>query len=326
MTHFKKKLQIGNINIDFPFFLAPMAGVTDYAFRVIAKEFGAGIVYSEFVSAHGIIRKNEKTLKMIQFSDFERPIGIQIFGDSPEVMRDAAKVVYEKFKPNLIDINYGCPVPKVTKKGAGSAALKDLCLMEDITQAVVESVPKIPVTVKMRAGWNAEKIVSTEAGIKLEKIGVKAITLHPRTTVQMYKSKANWDLIKELKENVDIPVIGNGDVSSIDDIKRMFRTTNCDGIMIGRAALGNPWFFTEIKKYMNNEDPKDISMKERFEVCQKHLDLLVQTHGEVIGTNNMRKHFGWYFKGFKDASALRKKLVLVKNYSEMKDILSNIRH
>jgi len=280
MTHFKKKLQIGNINIDFPFFLAPMAGVTDYAFRVIAKEFGAGIVYSEFVSAHGIIRKNEKTLKMIQFS----------------------------------------------KKGAGSAALKDLCLMEDITQAVVESVPKIPVTVKMRSGWNAEKIVSTEAGIKLEKIGVKAITLHPRTTVQMYKSKANWDLIKELKENVDIPVIGNGDVSSIDDIKKMFKTTNCDGIMIGRAALGNPWFFTEIKKYMNNEDPKDISMKERFEVCQKHLDLLVQTHGEVIGTNNMRKHFGWYFKGFKDASALRKKLVLVKNYSEMKDILSNIRH
>jgi tRNA-dihydrouridine synthase B len=178
----------------------------------------------------------------------------------------------------------------------------------------------------MRAGWNAEKIVSTEAGIKLEKIGVKAITLHPRTTVQMYKSKANWDLIKELKENVDIPVIGNGDINSIDDIKKMFKTTNCDGIMIGRAALGNPWFFTEIKKYMNNEDPKDISMKERFEVCQKHLDLLVQTHGEVIGTNNMRKHFGWYFKGFKDASALRKKLVLVKNYSEMKDILSNIRH
>ena len=258
MSHFKKKLKIGNIDVDFPFFLAPMAGVTDYAFRVIAKEFGAAIVYSEFVSAHGIIRKNEKTLKMIQFSDFERPIGIQIFGDTPEVMQDAARVVYEKFKPDLIDINYGCPVPKVTKKGAGSAALKDLCLMEDITEAVVKSVPEIPVTVKMRAGWNSESIVSTEAGIKLEKIGVKAITLHPRTTVQMYKSKANWDLIKELKENVGIPVIGNGDVTSIDDIEKMFQTTNCDGIMIGRAALGNPWFFTEVKKYMNNEDPTDI--------------------------------------------------------------------
>ena len=203
-------MHIGKLYIKNPIFLAPMAGVTDYAFRVIAKEFGAGIVYSEFVSAHGIIRKNEKTLKMIQFSDFERPIGIQIFGDSPEVMRDAAKVVYEKFKPNLIDINYGCPVPKVTKKGAGSAALKDLCLMEDITQAVVESVPKIPVTVKMRSGWNAEKIVSTEAGIKLEKIGVKAITLHPRTTVQMYKSKANWDLIKELMVWIGVRMIYRG--------------------------------------------------------------------------------------------------------------------
>ena len=198
--------------------------------------------------------------------------------------------------------------------------------MEDITEAVVKSVPEIPVTVKMRAGWNSESIVSTEAGIKLEKIGVKAITLHPRTTVQMYKSKANWDLIKELKENVGIPVIGNGDVTSIDDIEKMFQTTNCDGIMIGRAALGNPWFFTEVKKYMNNEDPTDISMEERLDVCEKHLDLLVQNHGQTVGSNNMRKHFAWYFKGFKGASSLRKKLVLVKNYSEMKDILSNIRH
>ena len=217
MFDINKKIQIGNLKLDFPFFLAPMAGVTDYAFRVIAKEFGAGVVYSEFVSAHGIIRKNEKTLNMIKFSEFERPIGIQIFGDTPEVMENAAKLVYEKFKPDLIDINYGCPVPKVTKKGAGSAALKDLCLMEDITEAVVKAVDKIPVTVKMRAGWNSENIVSTQAGINLEKVGVKAITLHPRTTVQMYKGNANWDLIKELKENVSIPVIGNGDVKNIDD-------------------------------------------------------------------------------------------------------------
>ncbi|MDB3887648.1 tRNA dihydrouridine synthase DusB, partial [Candidatus Marinimicrobia bacterium] len=310
----------------FPFFLAPMAGVTDYAYRVIAKEFGAGIVYSEFVSAHGIIRKNEKTLKMIEFSNFERPIGIQIFGDTPEVMEKAARLVYEQFKPDLIDINYGCPVPKVTKKGAGSAALKDLCLMEDITAAVVESVKEVPVTVKMRAGWNSENIVSTDAGIKLEKIGIKAITLHPRTTVQMYRGKADWSLIKELKENVKIPVIGNGDIQTIEDIEKMFSLTKCDGIMIGRAALGNPWFFTQIKKYMKNEDFNEISLNERLDVCNKHLDLLVQTHGEVVGTNNMRKHFGWYFKGFKHASGLRKKLVLVKNYSEMKDILSNIRH
>jgi len=325
MFDINKKIKIGNLKLDFPFFLAPMAGVTDYAFRVIAKEFGAGVVYSEFVSAHGIIRKNEKTLNMIKFSEFERPIGIQIFGDTPEVMESAARLVYEKFKPDLIDINYGCPVPKVTKKGAGSAALKDLCLMEDITEAVVKAVD-IPVTVKMRAGWNSENIVSTKAGINLEKIGIKAITLHPRTTVQMYKGHANWDLIKELKDSVNIPVIGNGDIKSIDDINKMFTQTNCDGIMIGRAALGNPWFFTQIKKYINNEDFNEISLEERLQICQKHLELLVQIHGKVVGSNNMKKHFAWYFKGFKGASFLRKKFVLAKNYSEMKDFLYNIRH
>ena len=325
MFDINKKIKIGNLKLDFPFFLAPMAGVTDYAFRVIAKEFGAGVVYSEFVSAHGIIRKNEKTLNMIKFSEFERPIGIQIFGDTPEVMESAAKLVYEKFKPDLIDINYGCPVPKVTKKGAGSAALKDLCLMEDITEAVVKAVD-IPVTVKMRAGWNSENIVSTKAGINLEKIGIKAITLHPRTTVQMYKGHANWDLIKELKDSVNIPVIGNGDIKRIEDINKMFTQTNCDGIMIGRAALGNPWFFTQIKKYINNEDFNEISLEERLQICQKHLELLVQIHGEVVGSNNMKKHFAWYFKGFKGASFLRKKFVLAKNYSEMKDFLYNIRH
>ena len=325
MFDINKKIKIGNLKLDFPFFLAPMAGVTDFAFRVIAKEFGAGVVYSEFVSAHGIIRKNEKTLNMIKFSEFERPIGIQIFGDTPEVMESAARLVYEKFKPDLIDINYGCPVPKVTKKGAGSAALKDLCLMEDITEAVVKAVD-IPVTVKMRAGWNSENIVSTKAGINLEKIGIKAITLHPRTTVQMYKGHANWDLIKELKDSVNIPVIGNGDIKSIEDINKMFTQTNCDGIMIGRAALGNPWFFTQIKKYINNEDFNEISLEERLQICQKHLELLVQIHGEVVGSNNMKKHFAWYFKGFKGASFLRKKFVLAKNYSEMKDFLYKIRH
>ena len=195
-------VKIGNITIDIPVFLAPMAGVTDHSFRILCKEMGAGIVYSEFVSAHGIIRENEKTLDMIRFTDAERPIGVQIFGDSPEVMAKAARMVADRFSPDIIDINYGCPVPKITKKGAGSAALKDLCLMDDITASVVESVPELPITVKMRAGWNTDNIVSTEAGSRLEKLGVKAITLHPRTTKQRYTGKANWELIKELKNSV----------------------------------------------------------------------------------------------------------------------------
>ena len=199
---------IGNIKIKSPLFLAPMAGVTDHPFRLICKHFGAGVVYTEFVSANGIIRENIKTLDMMKFTEEERPMGIQIFGDNPEVVGQSAKIVNDMFKPDIIDINYGCPVPKVTKSGAGSGAMKDLCIMDDITAAVVESVPNTPVTVKMRAGWDQEHIVSTEAGLRLEKIGVKAITLHPRTTSQRFTGKANWDLIKELKEAINIPVIG----------------------------------------------------------------------------------------------------------------------
>ena len=238
-------MKIGNISVKTPILLAPMAGVTDYPFRVLCKEQGAGIVYSEFVSAHGIIRENIKTLQMIKFSDFERPIGIQIFGDTPDVMSKAAKQVYNKFVPDLIDINYGCPVPKITKRGAGSAALKDLCLMDDITSAVVESVPEIPVTVKMRAGWDKSSIVVPDAGERLQKIGVKAIALHPRTTKQSYSGKADWELIKLLKKSVSVPVIGNGDIKKPQDVQKMFDQTGCDAVMIGRAALGKPWFFNE---------------------------------------------------------------------------------
>ena len=215
-------LKIGNLSIQTPVLLAPMAGVTDYSFRILCKEQGAGIVYSEFVSAHGIIRKNDKTLDMIRFSETERPIGIQIFGDSPEVMADAAQFVANQFNPDIIDINYGCPVPKITKRGAGSAALKDLCLMEEITSAVVESVPQLPVTVKMRAGWDSQSIVVEKAGNQLENAGVKAITLHPRTTKQHFSGTSDWSLIKTLKQAVSIPIIGNGDINSVDGVKRMF--------------------------------------------------------------------------------------------------------
>ena len=318
-------LKIGNLSIQTPVLLAPMAGVTDYSFRILCKEQGAGIVYSEFVSAHGIIRKNEKTLDMIKFTDEERPIGIQIFGDEPEVMGNAARFVADQFKPDIIDINYGCPVPKITKRGAGSAALKDLCLMEEITSAVVESVPQVPVTVKMRAGWDSQSIVVETAGNQLEKAGVKAITLHPRTTKQHFTGKSDWSLIKTLKQAVSIPVIGNGDIDTADDVKRMFEETGCDAVMIGRAALGNPWIFRELKSIFEKGDPLPAPfISDRIFTCRRHLNLLVENRGERIGLNLMRKHFGWYIKGFPGAGEFRKELVTAPDSKTVLEKLEDI--
>jgi len=318
-------MQIGGLNIQIPILLAPMAGVTDYPFRVLCKAQGAGVVYSEFVSAHGIIRENAKTWQMIKFTDFERPIGIQIFGDTPEVMSRAAKMVVDKFSPDILDINYGCPVPKVTKRGAGSAALKDLCLMDDITAAVVEAVPEVPVTVKMRAGWDNTSIVVPEVGQRLEAIGVKAIALHPRTTKQSYNGSADWSLIKQLKEATSLPVIGNGDIKTPDDVMHMFEQTKCDAVMVGRSALGNPWFFKEaIALYKGKSVPQPPTIKERISGCRQHFDHMIDWHGERTATNMMRKHFGWYIRGFSGAGNYRKALVSAPDSTTMISILNSI--
>ena len=257
---------------------------------------------------------------MIQFSVEERPIGIQIFGNDPNTMSKAASFIDKKFSPDIIDINYGCPVPKVTKKGGGSAALKDLCLMDDITIAVIEAVPNIPVTVKMRAGWDNDSIIIPEAGERLQNIGIKAITLHPRTTKQRYKGKANWDLIKYLKQNISIPVIGNGDIYCVDDIKKMFDYTECDAVMIARAAQGNPWIFREAKKFFNNKKYSDSpSLIEIAEVCNDHFNLLINNRGQSIGMNLMRKHLSNYLKGFPGAARYRQKLVTSGTFEIMKN-------
>ena len=311
-------MKIGNIKIDIPVFLAPMAGYTDYPFRVLCKRSGAGIVYSEFVSADGIIRENVRTLEMIHFTDEERPIGIQIFGNDPEVMSKATDYINKNFKPDIIDINYGCPVPKVTKRGGGSAALKDLCLMDDITRAVIEAANNTPVTIKMRAGWDRDSIIIPEAGIRLEKFGVKAITLHPRTTKQKYTGKANWELIKTLKQSINIPVIGNGDVTNIADIQKMFEYTGCDGVMIARAAQGNPWIFDQAKSLFDkNHKPKTTSLISIASMCKEHFELLVNDKGNSTGMNLMRKHFSNYLKGFPKASIFRQKLVTADSYKNM---------
>ena len=319
-------MQIGSLAISKPVFLAPMAGITDHPFRVLCREMGAGVVYTEFVSANGIIRENMKTLSLMKFTEEERPIGIQLFGEFPEVVGKSAKIVFDMLKPDIIDINYGCPVPKVTKKGAGSAALKDLCLMDEITQSVVEAVPKIPVTVKMRAGWDQNSIVSTEAGTRMEKIGVAAITLHPRTTTQQFSGKSNWNLIKELKQAVNIPVIGNGDVHTGEDYFRMKKETGCDGVMIGRAALGNPWIFKSIQNTANGKKGYNPGIQEKIKTCRRHFKMLVEYYDDRLCVNLSKKHFSYYFKGFTGASNWRKKIMRTNDSLEINDLLQDMEH
>ncbi len=317
-------MNIGNIELKNDILLAPMAGVTDLPFRLICKEMGADIVYTEFVSSNGIIRENKKTFELINFIDEERPIGVQIFGEDPQIVGKSAKMIFERFKPDIIDINFGCPVPKVTKKGAGSAALKDLTLMEEMTSSVISNVPEIPVTVKMRSGWNLNELVHLEAGTRLEKIGVKAITLHPRTTCQRFEGEANWDLIKMLKENVSIPVIGNGDVKNKKDFLRIKKETNCDGVMIGRGALGNPWIFKQLCSDRLESDKKDLS--EIIKVCRRHFDLLVKYKEERVCLNLTKKHFSWYLKGFDNASFWRKKILFSNDLNQIVHILEDMKN
>ena len=299
-----------------------MAGVTDLPFRIICKDMGADLVYTEFVSSNGIIRENKKTLDLIEFIDEERPIGVQIFGETPEAVGLSAKMIEERFSPDIIDINYGCPVPKVTKKGAGSAALKDLNLMRDITSAVIKKVKDTPVTVKMRSGWCSDSEVFVKAGQILEDIGVSAITLHPRTTSQRFEGSADWNSIKVLKENVNIPVIGNGDVKTIDDYIKILKQTKCDAVMIGRAALGNPWIFRDINNYNKGKTKKETKISDILTICIKHYNLLKENKEERVCVNLTKKHFSWYLKGFKNASYWRKKILFSKDISQIEETIN----
>tara|TARA_Y100000590_G_C15730259_1_gene1016721 strand:- start:1767 stop:2723 length:957 start_codon:yes stop_codon:yes gene_type:complete len=317
-------MKIGNIQIDIPVILAPMAGVTDLPFRTICKKMGASLVYTEFVSADGIIRENLKTLDMLKFNDFERPIGIQIFGNDPDIVSESAKFVYDNFKPDIIDVNFGCPVPKITKRGAGSAALKDLSIMKELATKVVAKVPEIPITVKMRSGWDKNNIVVNEAGVILEEAGIKAITLHARTSKQLYTGIADWDLIKQLKSTVSIPVIGNGDVKNSNDYFRMLDYTNCDGVMIGRGALGNPWIFKEIKNNTNKIGSIEISIKDIINTCLEHIDLLEEYKSSIACINLSKKHINYYLKNFKNSSHFRKDIMRCDEIEKIKNILKSI--
>lgn len=299
-------MQIGNIRLDNPVILAPMAGVTDLPFRLLAKEMGCGLVYSEMVSDKGLLYENCHTLHMLKIDERERPVTIQIFGSDPETMAKAARHV-EKAGADSIDINMGCPTPKIIKNGSGSALMRQPKLAYEIMASVVEAV-HIPVTVKIRKGWNEESVNAVEMAVLAEKAGIAAIAVHGRTREQFYTGEADWEIIGQVKKNVGIPVIGNGDIRTPYDAERMMSETGCNGIMVGRGAQGNPWLFRQIIHYLLTGEilpPPDV--RERFSLLLRHLDMLTAYKGEYIGIREMRCHAAWYTKGMPHSAELRLK-------------------
>ncbi|MGF9646019.1 tRNA dihydrouridine synthase DusB [Paenibacillus sp. MABNS29] len=298
-------LKIGGIEMKNQVVLAPMAGVCNPAFRLIAKEFGTGLVCAEMVSDKAIIHGNKRTREMLFVDEREKPLSLQIFGGDRESLVEAAKVVDQETNADIIDINMGCPVPKVTKCDAGARWLLDPNKIYEMVSAVVESVNK-PVTVKMRIGWDSEHIYAVENARAVERAGGQAVSVHGRTREQLYTGLANWDIIKEVKEAVSIPVIGNGDVASPEDARRMLDLTNCDGVMIGRGALGNPWMLYRTIEYLQSgELLPDPSPEEKIRIAILHMDRLVALKGEAVAVREMRKHLAWYLKGLKGSARIK---------------------
>lgn len=298
-------LKIGPVKLENNVVLAPMAGVCNPAFRVIAKQFGAGLVCAEMVSDKGIVYGNQKTLQMLRVEEEERPLSLQIFGGDVDTLVQAAVYVDQNTNADIIDINMGCPVPKIVNCDAGARWLLMPEKVEDMIRTIVRHVRK-PVTVKMRIGWDDKRIVAVEVAQAVEAGGGSAVAVHGRTRAQMYEGKANWDIIRQVKEAVRIPVIGNGDIFTPQDAKRMLETTGCDGVMIGRAALGNPWMLYRTVKYLTTgELPPEPTPREKIEVALEHLDRLVAVKGETIGVKEMRKHAAWYLKGLPHSAEMR---------------------
>jgi len=312
---------LGNVQLNGLAILAPLAGVTDSTFRLICKQHGAALAFSEMVSADGLVHDDVTTKHYTFFRNEERPIGIQIFGSDPWMMADAAQRI-EVIAPDFIDLNFGCPVKKVVKRGAGAAILKNLALMKKIASAVVNST-SLPILAKIRSGWDQSQINAVEAAQILEDCGISAITIHPRTQTQLFKGQANWEIIKQVKESVSIPVIGNGDIKNPIDAKTMIAETNCDLIMIGRAALGNPWIFSQINHFIetNSLDESPISYDLILHTCLKHLELTIKAKGEYRGLMEMRKHLAWYLKGLPFSSMLRATLFKLTKMKDVKEQL-----
>lgn len=320
-------LKIGNVEIKNNVILAPMAGICNSAFRRIIKEMGAGLIYAEMVSDKALVYENGKTEDMLYMTEYERPISQQIFGGDKESFVEAAKIVYEKMKPDIIDINMGCPVPKVAVSAqAGAALLKNPNKIYEIVKGIKEAVP-IPVTVKIRSGWDFKSINAVEVAKVCEKAGASAICVHPRTRSQRYEGFADWSIIKEVKENVSIPVIGNGDIKTVYDAKRMLEETHCDAVMIGRGALGNPWLIRDTVKYLNEGiEPEAISKSERIEMCIKHLDYLLEFKREKTAVLEMRSHIAWYLKGLEGSNDVKRKIFVSNTKEEVLNILNEFKN
>lgn len=317
-----KGMDIGRFHFDCPVFLAPMAGVTDTAYRVIAHELGCPLCYGEMVSSQGIHFRNEKTLAMLRSEPGERPLAIQIFAAKPEMAAEAAAFVEDLGTADILDFNMGCPAPKVVKNGEGSALMQEPERASAIMEAVRKAV-RMPFTVKMRLGWDSEHINAVELAKRAEAAGVDAIAVHGRTRAQFYAGQADWEAIAEVKRSVSIPVIANGDVRSCSDLRRILEVTGADGVMIGRGAQGNPWIFRRLTHFLaTGEEMPPPTLAERARVLLRHLDLLLQYKGDYIGPREMRKHATWYTRGLKYGAVLRERFNKATERQDFVDIIN----
>ena len=313
-------MKIGNLELENNVFLAPMAGVTDLPFRILCKEMGCGLVYSEMVSAKGILYDNKNTTELLEVDPKERPVAVQLFGSDPEILGAMAKKI-EPYPIDIIDVNMGCPAPKIVKNGEGSCLMKTPELVGKIVKSLVESQSK-PVTIKFRKGFDDDHINAVEIAKIAEANGASAVAVHGRTREQYYSGKADWDIIKQVKAAVNIPVIGNGDVFSPEDAKNLLDHTGCDAIMVGRGAQGNPWIFKRILHYLETgELLPEPTAEERVEKALRHSQMLVDYKGEYIGVREMRKHMAWYMKGLPGAAELRGKLNHAETMEQLEELL-----
>ena len=319
-------VKIENISLgEFPLLLAPMEDVSDPPFRALCKKYGADIMYTEFISSEGLIRDAAKSIQKLDIFEYERPIGIQIFGSEISSMRKATEVC-EKANPDLIDINYGCPVKKVACKGAGAGILQDIPKMVEMTREIVKST-SLPVTVKTRLGWDESSKYIVEVAERLQDVGIKAISIHGRTRAQMYKGSADWSLIADIKNNprMNIPVFGNGDIDSPEKALKYKNKYGVDGIMIGRASIGNPWFFNQVKHYLKTGTILSLpTLEERVKVVKEHLDFSIKWKGDRLGIVEMRRHYANYFKGIPNFKSIRTELVTLESSEELFHVLNSI--